>query len=131
MNFKLKSEVISTFKGKINNCEFYDENAFYITKAVLEFIIETHGEVFNNAFIHDLADYVDYLLNRHTVNSKNIQLPAEYEDVQLSVKYYDIQGTLEGIVDSYDTFQDLRFNLFGSENKYMNNKLKKGIYNKK
>lgn len=127
----MKSEVISTFKGKINNCEFYDENAFYITKAVLEFIIETHGEVFNNAFIHDLADYVDYLLNRHTVNSKNIQLPSEYEDVQLSVKYYDIQGTLEGIVDSYDTFQDLRFNLFGSENKYMNSKLKKGIYNKK
>ena len=127
----MKSEVISTFNGKINNCEFYDENAFYITKAVLEFIIETHGEVFNNAFIHDLADYVDYLLNRHTVNSKNIQLPAEYEDVQLSVKYYDIQGTLEGIVDSYDTFQDLRFNLFGSENKYMNSKLKKGIYNKK
>lgn len=127
----MKSEVISTFKGKINNCEFYDENAFYITKAVLEFIIETHGEVFNNAFIHDLADYVDYLLNRHTVNSKNIQLPAEYEDVQLSVKYYDIQDTLEGIVDSYDTFQDLRFNLFGSENKYMNSKLKKGIYNKK
>ncbi len=127
----MKSEVISTFKGKINNCEFYDENAFYITKAVLEFIIETHGEVFNNAFIHDLADYVDYLLNRHTVNSKNIQLPAEYEDVQLSVKYYDIQGTLEGIVDSYDTFQDLRFNLFGSENKYMNGRLKKGMYTKK
>lgn len=97
----------------------------------MEFIIETHGEVFNNAFIHDLADYVDYLLNRHTVNSKNIQLPAEYEDVQLSVKYYDIQGTLEGIVDSYDTFQDLRFNLFGSENNYMNGRLKKGIYNKK
>lgn len=127
----MKSEVISTFKGKINNCEFYDENAFYITKAVLEFIIETHGEVFNNVFIHDLADYVDYLLNRHTVNSKNIQLPAEYEDVQLSVKYYDIQGTLEGIVDSYDTFQDLRFNLFGSENKYMNGRLKKGMYTKK
>lgn len=127
----MKSEVISTFKGKINNCEFYDENAFYITKAVLEFIIETHGEVFNNAFIHDLADYVDYLLNRHTVNSKNIQLSAEYEDVQLSVKYYDIQGTLEGIVDSYDTFQDLRFNLFGSENKYMNGRLKKGMYTKK
>lgn len=127
----MKSEVISAFKGKINNCEFYDENAFYITKAVLEFIIETHGEVFNNAFIHDLADYVDYLLNRHTVNSKGIQLPVEYEGVQLSVKYYDIQGALEGIVDSYDTFQDLRFNLFGSENNYMNSKLKKGIYNKK
>jgi len=127
----MKSEVISTFKGKINNCEFYDENAFYITKAVLEFIIETHGEVFNNAFIHDLADYVDYLLNRHTVNSKNIQLPAEYEDVQLSVKYYDIQGALECVVDSYDTFQDLRFNLFGLENEYMNGRLKKGMYNKK
>lgn len=127
----MKSEVISTFKGKINNCEFYGENAFYITKAVLEFIIETHGEVFNNAFIHDLADYVDYLLNRHTVNSKDIQLPAEYEDVQLSVKYYDIQGALECIVDSYDTFQDLRFNVFGFKNNYMNSKLKKGIYNKK
>lgn len=127
----MKSEVISTFKGKINNCEFYDENAFYITKAVLEFIIETHGEVFNNAFIHDLADYVDYLLNRHTVNSKNIQLPAEYEDVQLSVKYYDIQGALECVVDSYDTFQELKFNVFGSENEYMNGRLKKGMYNKK
>lgn len=127
----MKSQVISTFKGKINDCEFYDENAFYITKSVLEFIIETHGEVFNNAFIHDLADYVDYLLNRHTVNSKNIQLPAEYEDVQLSVKYYDIQGALECVVDSYDTFQDLRFNLFGSENNYMNGRLKKGMYNKK
>lgn len=127
----MKSEVISTFKGKINNCEFYDENAFYITKAVLEFIIETHGEVFNNAFIHDLADYVYYLLDRHTVNNKDIQLPAEYRDVELSVKYYDIQGTLECVVDSYDTFQDLRFNLFGSENKYMNGRLKKGMYNKK
>lgn len=127
----MKSEVISTFKGKINNCEFYDENAFYITKAVLEFIIETHGEVFNNAFIHDLADYVYYLLEKHTVDDKYIQLPAEYRDVQLSVKYYDIQGALECVIDSYDTFQDLRFNLFGSENKYMNSKLKKGIYNKK
>lgn len=127
----MKSEVISTFKGKINNCEFYDENVFYITKAVLEFIIETHGEVFNNAFIHDLADYVDYLLERHVVTSKDIQLPAEYEDVELSVKYYDIQGALECIVDSYDTFQDLRFNVFGFKNNYMNSKLKKGIYNKK
>ncbi len=127
----MKSEVISTFKGKINNCEFYDENAFYITQDVLNFIIETHGEVFNNAFIHDLADYVDYLLDRHTINAKDIQLPAEYEDVQLSVKYYDIQGALEGVVDSYDTFQDLRFNLFGSENNYMNGRLKKGMYNKK
>lgn len=127
----MKSEVISTFKGKINNCEFYNENAFYITKAVLEFIIETHGEVFNNAFIHDLADYVYYLLDRHTVNNKDIQLPAEYRGVELSVKYYDIQGALEGVVDSYDTFQDLRFNLFGSENEYMNGRLKKGMYNKK
>lgn len=127
----MKSEVISTFKGKINNCEFYDENAFYITKAVLEFIIETHGEVFNNAFINDLADYVYYLLDRHTVNNKDIQLPAEYRGVELSVKYYDIQGALECVVDSYDTFQDLRFNLFGSENNYMNGRLKKGMYNKK
>lgn len=127
----MKSELISTFKGKINNCEFYDENAFYITKSVLEFIIETHGEVFNNAFIHDLADYVDYLLEKHTVDDKYIQLPAEYGDVQLSVKYYDIQGALECVVDSYDTFQDLRFNLFGSENNYMNGRLKKGMYNKK
>ena len=127
----MKSEVISTFKGKINNCEFYDENTFYITQAVLNFIIETHGEVFNNTFIHDLADYVDYLLDRHTVNAKDIQLPAEYRDVRLSVKYYDIRGALECVIDSYDTFQDLRFNLFGSENKYMNSKLQKGMYNKK
>lgn len=127
----MKSEVISTFKGKINNCEFYDENAFYITKSVLEFIIETHGEVFNNAFIHDLADYVYYLLDSHTINGSDIQLPAEYKDVQLSVKYYDIQGALECIVDSYDTFQELKFNVFGSENKYMNGRLRKGMYNKK
>ena len=127
----MKSEVISTFKGKINNCEFYDENAFYITKAVLEFIIETYGEVFNDTFIHDFADYVDYLLDRHTVNGKDIQLPAEYKDVQLSVKYYDIQGALECVVDSYDTFQELKFNVFGLENEYMNSRLEKGIYNKK
>lgn len=127
----MKGEVISTFKGKINNCEFYDENAFYITKAVLEFIIETHGEVFNNAFIHDLADYVYYLLDRHTVNNKDIQLPAEYRGVELSAKYYDIQGALECVVDSYDTFQELKFNVFGSENEYMNGRLKKGMYNKK
>lgn len=127
----MKSEVISTFKGKINNCEFYDENAFYITKAVLEFIIETHGEVFNNAFIHDLADYVYYLLEKHTVDDKYIQLPAEYRDVQLSVKYYDIQGALECVVDSYDTFQELKFNIFDFENKYLNGRLEKGVYNKK
>lgn len=35
----MKSEVISTFKGKINNCEFNDENAFYITHSVLRFKI--------------------------------------------------------------------------------------------
>ena len=81
---------------------------------------------FNGRVVH-----VDYLLNRHTVNSKDIQLPAEYEDVELSVKYYDIQGALECIVDSYDTFQDLRFNVFSFKNNYMNSKLKKGIYNKK
>lgn len=127
----MKSEVISTFKGKINNCVFYEEDAFYITKAVLEFIIETHGEVFNNAFIHDLADYVYYLLERHVATGKDIHLPAEYRGVELSVKYYDIQGALEGIVDSYDTFQELKFNVFGSENEYMNGRLKKGMYNKK
>lgn len=109
----MKSEVISTFKGKINNCEFYDENAFYITQAVLNFIIETHGEVFNDAYIHDLADYVYYLLNEY------------------AVKCEDIQGALEGVVDSYDTFQELKFNVFDFENKYMNDKFKKGAYDKK
>ena len=102
----MKSEVISTCKGKINNCEFYDENAFYITKGVLEFIIKTHGEVFNDAFIHDFADYVYYLLNEY------------------AVKCADIQGALDGIVDSYDT-------LFDFENKYLNDRLKKGVYDKK
>ena len=43
----------------------------------------------------------------------------------------DIQEALEGVVDSYDTFQELKFNVFGFENKYMNNQLKKGMYNKK
>ena len=109
----MKSEIISTFKGKINNCEFSDENAFYITKNVLEFIIETHGEVFNNTFIHDFADYVYYLLNEY------------------AVKCEDIQGTLECVVDSYDTFQELKFNVFDFENKYLNGRLKKGVYNKK
>lgn len=109
----MKSEVISTFKGKINNCEFSDEDAFYITRSVLDFIIKTHGEVFNDDFINDLADYVYYLLNEY------------------AVKCADIQGALEGVVDSYDTFQELKFNVFDFKNKYMNDKLKKGAYNKK
>lgn len=109
----MKSEVISTFKGKINDYEFHDKNAFYITRSVLKFIIKTHGEVFNNTFIYDLANYVHYLLNEY------------------AVKCGDIQSTLEGVVDSYDTFRDLKFNVFDFENKYMNNRLTKGVYDKK
>lgn len=109
----MKSEVISTFKGKINNCEFNDENAFYITRSVLRFIIETHGEVFNDDFIKDLSDYVHYLLNEYVVECD------------------DIQEALVGVVDNYDTFQELKFNVFGFENKYMNSQLKRGAYDKK
>ena len=102
-------EILSTFNARINSVEFDDENNFNSTKILLGHVESKFGEVYNNDFVSDLAQFIedaDLEINNYA--------SSEYE--------YDPRW------DIYHakTFEELRFN--SNRASELNAKLESGAY---
>lgn len=52
-------EILSTFNARINSVEFSDEKNFNSTKILLGHIESQFGEVYNDDFVSDLAQFIE------------------------------------------------------------------------
>ena len=103
-------EILSTFNARINSVEFSDEKNFNSTKIMLGHIESQFGEVYNDDFVSDLAQFIE-----DAGLEINNYASSEYE--------YDPRW------DVYHTesFEKLRFN--SNQASELNAKLESGAYN--
>lgn len=103
-------EILSTFNARINSVEFSDEKNFNSTKILLGHIESQFGEVYNDDFVSDLAQFIE-----DAGLEINNYASSEYE--------YDPRW------DVYHTesFEKLRFN--SNQASELNAKLESGAYN--
>lgn len=103
-------EILSTFNARINSVEFGDEKNFNSTKILLGHVESKFGEVYNDDFVSDLAQFIE-----DTGLEINNYASSEYE--------YDPRW------DIYHakTFEELRFN--SNQASELNAKLESGAYN--
>ena len=103
-------EILSTFNARINSVEFNDEKTFNSTKILLGHIESQFGEVYNDDFVSDLAQFIE-----DAGLEINNYASSEYE--------YDPRW------DVYHTesFEKLRFN--SNQASELNAKLESGAYN--
>lgn len=105
-------EILSTFTARINSVEFSDEKNFNSTKILLGHVESKFGEVYNDDFISDLAQFI--------------------EDADLEINNYaSSEYSYDPRWDVYhaESFEELRFN--SNQASELNAKLESGAYNSK
>lgn len=105
-------EILSTFNARINSVEFNDEKNFNSTKILLGHIESQFGEVYNDDFVSDLAQFI--------------------EDAGLEINNYaSSEYGYDPRWDVYHTesFEKLRFN--SNRASELNAKLESGTYSSK
>lgn len=105
-------EILSTFNARINSVEFNDEKNFNSTKILLGHIESQCGEVYNDDFVSDLAQFIE-----DAGLEINNYASSEYE--------YDPRWD----VYHAKTFEELRFN--SNQASELNAKLESGAYSLK
>lgn len=105
-------EILSTFNARINSVEFNDEKNFNSTKILLGHIESQFGEVYNDDFVSDLAQFIE-----DAGLEINNYASSEYE--------YDPRWD----VYHAKTFEELRFN--SNQASELNAKLESGAYSLK
>lgn len=105
-------EILSTFNARINSVEFNDEKNFNSTKILLGHIESQFGEVYNDDFVSDLAQFIE-----DAGLEINNYASSEYE--------YDPRWD----VYHTKTFEELRFN--SNQASELNAKLESGAYSLK
>lgn len=103
-------EILSTFNARINSVEFSDEKNFNSTKILLGHIESQFGEVYNDDFVSDLAQFIE-----DAGLEINNYASSEYE--------YDPRWDVYHI----ESFEKLRFN--SNQASELNAKLESGAYN--
>ena len=103
-------EILSTFTARINSVEFRDEKTFNSTKILLGHVESKFGEVYNDDFVSDLAQFIE-----DDCLEINNYARSEYE--------YDPRWDIYHA----ETFEELRFN--SNRASELNAKLESGAYN--
>ena len=105
----MDAEILSTFTARINSVKFSDEKNFNSTKILLGHIESQFGEVYNDNFVSDLAQFI--------------------EDADLEINNYaSSEYGYDPRWDVYHTesFEKLRFN--SNQASELNAKLESGAY---
>lgn len=105
-------EILSTFNARINSVEFSDEKNFNSTKILLGHVESKFGEVYNDDFVSDLAQFIE-----DDCLEINNYASSEYE--------YDPRWDIYHA----ETFEELRFN--SNRASELNAKLESGAYSSK
>ena len=88
----MESEVLQSFKARINSVEFDDYQLYMTTDHILEQIDDKFGTIYTDEFIKDLADVIELYF---------------YKVDKLVVS--DLEYSMDEDIEDAETFQDIQF----------------------
>ena len=92
----MKSEVLQSFKARINSVEFDDYQLYMTTDRILEEIDDKFGTIYTDEFIKDLADVIQlyfFKVDKFIISElewnmlNNIEDAETFQDIQFSDYY--------------------------------------------
>lgn len=89
----MESEVLQSFKARINSIEFDDYQLYMTTDHILEQIDDKFGTIYTDEFIKDLADVIElyfYKVDNLVVSELEYNMIDNIENAE---KFTDIQFT--------------------------------------
>lgn len=87
----MESQVLQSFKARINSVEFDDYQLYMTTDRILEEIDDKFGTIYTDEFIKDLADVIElyfYKIDKLIVSELEWNMINDIENVE---KFTDIQ----------------------------------------
>lgn len=87
----MESQVLQSFKARINSVEFDDYQLYMTTDRILEEIDDKFGTIYTDEFIKDLADVIElyfYKVDKLIVSELEWNMINDIENVE---KFTDIQ----------------------------------------
>lgn len=105
----MESQVLQSFKARINSVEFDDYQLYMTTDHILEQIDDKFGTIYTDEFIKDLADVIELYF---------------YKVDKLVVS--NLEYSMDGDIEDAKTFQDIQFSDYYVN--HINNQIKDGSY---
>lgn len=105
----MESEVLQSFKARINSVEFDDYQLYMTTDHILEQIDDKFGTIYTDEFIKDLADVIELYF---------------YKVDKLVVS--DLEYSIDEDIEDAETFQDIQFSDYYIN--HINERIKDGSY---
>lgn len=105
----MESEVLQSFKARINSVEFDDYQLYMTTDHILEQIDDKFGTIYTDEFIKDLADVIELYF---------------YKVDKLVVS--DLKYSIDEDIEDAETFQDIQFSDYYIN--HINERIKDGSY---
>ena len=105
----MESEVLQSFKARINSIEFDDYQLYMTTDHILEQIDDKFGTIYTDEFIKDLTDVIELYF---------------YKVDKLVVS--DLEYSIDEDIEDAETFQDIQFSDYYIN--HINERIKDGSY---
>lgn len=105
----MESEVLQSFKARINSVEFDDYQLYMTTDHMLDQIDNKFGTIYTDEFIKDLADVIELYF---------------YKVDKLVVS--DLEYSMDEDIEDAETFQDIQFSDYYIN--HINERIKDGSY---
>lgn len=105
----MESQVLQSFKARINSVEFDDYQLYMTTDHILEQIDNKFGTIYTDEFIKDLADVIELYF---------------YKVDKLVVS--DLEYSMDEDIEDAETFQDIQFSDYYIN--HINERIKDGSY---
>ena len=105
----MESEVLQSFKARINSVEFDDYQLYMTTDHILEQIDDKFGTIYTDEFIKDLTDVIELYF---------------YKVDKLVVS--DLEYSMDEDIEDAETFQDIQFSDYYIN--HINERIKDGSY---
>lgn len=87
----MKSEVLQSFKARINSVEFDDYQLYMTTDRILEEIDDKFGTIYTDEFIKDLAEVIElYFFKVDNLVVADLEY-SMIEDIENAKTFQDIQ----------------------------------------
>ena len=105
----MKSEVLQSFKARINSVEFDDYQLYMTTDRILEEIDDKFGTIYTDEFIKDLADVIQLYF---------------FKVDKLIIS--ELEWNMLNDIEDAETFQDIQFSDYYVN--HINEQIKNGSY---
>lgn len=105
----MESEVLQSFKARINSVEFDDYQLYMTTDRILEEIDDKFGTIYTDEFIKDLADFIQLYF---------------FKVDKLIIS--ELEWNMLNDIEDAETFQDIQFSDYYVN--HINEQIKDGSY---